>query len=131
EPPVDDVIRAREQHVSSKLIGAHHRGVTWKKVEEADLNTQSKQTNKHAMYGPTYGTAENHAAQPLSSTNSTTNSSSRHGSGRNSMESSLHSRAGPPPREYRKTARGQRQRETIGVMHVPGRILATLQRKFW
>lgn len=47
------------------------------------------------------------------------------------MEISLHSRAGPPPREYRKTAREERRRETIGVIHVPGRILATLQRKFW
>ena len=79
------------------------------------------------MYCSTYDT-ENYTAPPLSSCNS---NSSRHGSGRNSMESSPHSRAGPPPREYRKTSREERQRETIGVMRVPGRILATLQRKFW
>lgn len=115
------------------------RGVEASKSRElTDLNIYNIETTSelHHTSSPSRTTimAEDLRASPAinSTTNSSSNSASRHGSsGRNSMEGSLHSRGGPPPREYRKTARGKRQRETIGVMHVPGRILATLQRKFW
>ena len=40
-------------------------------------------------------------------------------------------RFGSSPRHIIDGRREERRRETGGVINVPGRILATLQRKFW
>lgn len=47
------------------------------------------------------------------------------------LEGRFSSRAGPSLRHRHAGGRGGRRREPGGIVHVPGRILATLQRKFW
>lgn len=75
----------------------------------------ARNNNPHVTTAPTAGASS---------------ASKRHARPRG-VERRISLRAGASLRHCHEESREERQREAGGVIHVPGRILATLQRKFW